>query len=291
MKNIINRRSFIQKVGMLSGICMSPDILNGLDCFEYVFSDQPASLMARTPICFIGVGGSGINIIDYMIEAKLAGVKFIAINTDLKGLERSKAEIKIQIGRKITNGMGTENNPQVGKDAALENIQTIKEAIYGSHMVFIITGLGGGTGTGAAPVVAEICHEMEILTIAVVSKPFTFEGKKRMVRAEMGLRALRAVVDTVIIIPTDCFRSLVNKEATAFDLFTKIDEIFYHSVSGIMLSGFPCVNFANMRSEPSKTGMVTLSGTRGVNLKFTTCVLLTLEEITEATIYCQKSEP
>jgi cell division protein FtsZ len=180
--------------------------------------------------------------------------------------------------------MGTENNPQIGEDAALENIQTIKEATYGSHRVFIITGLGGGTGTGAAPVIAEICHKMKILTIAVVSKPFAFEGKKRMIHAEMGLKALRAAVDAVVIIPNDCIRSLVNKEAKALDMFTKVNEIIYRSVSDIILSGFSCMDFANMKSKSSKTGMVNLSGVRGVNLKFTTCVLLTLEEITEATI-------
>lgn len=280
MNNIISRRSFIQKIGMMSGLCMSTDILNGLDCFENVLPDHSTSVKAQTPPCFIGVGGAGINMIDYMIEAKLVGAKFIVINTDLKGLERSKAETKIQIGKYLTDGAGAGNNPLVGKNSALENMQTIKEAVSGTQMVFIITGLGGGTGTGAAPVIAEICHEMDILTIAVVSKPFSFEGKKRMFHAEMGLRALRSIVDAVIIIPNDCFRSLVNKEAKVFDLFTKVNENFYHSVSGIMLSGFPHVDCANMRSELSKTRSVSIPGERGVTLKFKTCISLTLEEIT-----------
>lgn len=267
---------------MMSGLCVSTDILNSLDCFENVSSDHSTSVKAQTPICFIGVGGAGIIIIDYMIEAKPAGAKFIVVNTDLKGLERSKAETKIQIGKNLTGGTGAGNNPLVGKDLALENIQTIKKAVSGTHMVYIIAGLGRGTGTGAAPVIAEICHEMDIPTIAVVSKPFAFEGKKRMYHAEMGLSALRSIVDAVIIIPNDCLRSLVNKEATIFSLFAKINEIFYHSVSGIMLSGFPCVDFATKRSKTSKTGIVTLYGARGVNLKFKTCISLTLEEITGA---------
>lgn len=264
---------------MMSGLCMSTDIINSLNCFENVLPDHSTSVKAQTPTCFIGVGGAGINMIDYLIEAKLAGAKFIVINTDITCLERSKAEIKIQIGKNLTNGTGSERNPRIGKDSALENMQTIKEAVSGTQMVFIITGLGGGTGTGAAPVIAEICHEMDIPTIAVVSKPFAFEGKKSMFYAEMGLRALRSIVDAVIIIPYDCFRGLVNKEAKALELFTKMDEIIYRSVSGIIFSGFPCVDFVKKRS---KTGIVTLSGARGVNLKFKTCISLTLEEITEA---------
>lgn len=277
------------------------------------FSFLEAEKSAKIKV--IGVGGAGGNAINNMIDAKLVGVKFIAANTDSQALENSKAETKIQIGCKITEGLGAGANPLVGKDAALENLQSIKDALEGSHMVFITAGLGGGTGTGAAPVVAEICKEMGILTVAVVSKPFTFEGKKRMAQAEMGLQALRSFTDTVITIPNDRLRSLAHKKATMVDMFRKADEILHHSVKGItdliMLPGLVNLDFADVRTTMSKAGMaimgigiatgenrakeaaekaishplledISIAGARGVLMNITSGSDLTLEEMTEA---------
>ncbi|GAB6097265.1 cell division protein FtsZ [Desulfatiferula olefinivorans] len=277
--------------------------------FSFVEAEKSAKIKV------IGVGGAGGNAINNMIEAKLAGVKFIAANTDAQALENSKAETKIQLGCKITEGLGAGANPAVGKEAAIENIQSIKEALEGSHMVFITAGLGGGTGTGAAPVVAEICKEMGILTVAVVSKPFSFEGKKRMAQAEQGLSALRAQTDTVITIPNDRLRSLAQKKATMIDMFRKADEILHHSVKGItdliMLPGLVNLDFADVRTTMSKAGMaimgigiatgenrakeaaekaishplledISISGAKGVLMNITSGSDLTLEEMTEA---------
>lgn len=263
----------------------------------------------------IGVGGAGGNAINNMIEAKLVGVKFIAANTDAQALDQSKAETRIQIGAKITEGLGAGANPDVGKDAAIESIQAIREAIEGSHMVFITAGLGGGTGTGAAPVVAEICKEMGILTVAVVSKPFSFEGKKRMAQAEVGLQALRSFTDTVITIPNDRLRSLAQKKATMIDMFRKADEILHHSVKGItdliMVPGMVNLDFADVRTTMSKAGMaimgigiasgenrakeaaekaishplledISIAGAKGVLINITSGSDLTLDEMTEA---------
>lgn len=263
----------------------------------------------------IGVGGAGGNAINNMIEANLAGVKFIAANTDAQALDQSRAETRIQIGAKITEGLGAGANPEVGKEAALESIQAIREAIEGSHMVFITAGLGGGTGTGAAPVVAEICKEMGILTVAVVSRPFSFEGKKRMAQAETGLQALRSFTDTVITIPNDRLRSLAQKKATMIDMFRKADEILHHSVKGItdliMVPGMVNLDFADVRTTMSKAGMaimgigiasgdnrareaaekaishplledISVAGAKGVLINITSASDLTMEEMTEA---------
>ena len=277
--------------------------------FSFVEAEKTAKIKV------IGVGGAGGNAINNMIDAKLVGVKFIAANTDAQALDQSKAEIKIQIGSKITEGLGAGANPNVGKDAAIESIQAIRESLEGSHMVFITAGLGGGTGTGAAPVVAEICKEMGILTVAVVSKPFSFEGKKRMAQAETGLQALRSFTDTVITIPNDRLRSLAQKKATMIDMFRKADEILHHSVKGItdliMLPGMVNLDFADVKTTMSKAGMaimgigiasgenrareaaekaishplledISISGAKGVLMNITSGSDLTLEEMTEA---------
>ncbi len=277
------------------------------------FSFMEAEKTAKIKV--IGVGGAGGNAINNMIDAKLVGVKFIAANTDAQALDQSKAETRIQIGAKITEGLGAGANPNVGKDAAIESIQAIREAIEGSHMVFITAGLGGGTGTGAAPVVAEICKEMGILTVAVVSKPFSFEGKKRMAQAEVGLQALRSFTDTVITIPNDRLRSLAQKKATMIDMFRKADEILHHSVKGItdliMVPGMVNLDFADVRTTMSKAGMaimgigiasgenrakeaaekaishplledISIAGAKGVLINITSGSDLTLEEMTEA---------
>jgi len=192
--------------------------------FTYVENDKTAKIKV------IGVGGAGGNAINNMIAGKLQGVKFICANTDAQALEVSKAEIKLQLGEKLTEGLGAGANPNIGRDAALENRDAIRKSLENSHMVFITAGFGGGTGTGAAPVIAEICKEIGALTVAVVTKPFSFEGKKRTRQAEEGIDTLKQVADTVITIPNDRLRALASKNAKMIEMFKKADEILLHSV-------------------------------------------------------------
>ena len=221
--------------------------------FTYIDQEKSAKIKV------IGVGGAGGNAINNMIADNLQGVKFIVANTDAQALEMSRAPLKIQLGTGITQGLGAGANPQVGREAALENIDEIREALADSHMVFITAGLGGGTGTGAAPVIAEICKDLGALTVAVVSKPFSFEGKKRAKLAEDGLCALKKVVDTAITIPNDRLRGLASKKATLMEMFKKADEILLHSVKGItdliMMPGLVNLDFADVRNTMSRAGM------------------------------------
>jgi cell division protein FtsZ len=263
----------------------------------------------------IGVGGAGGNAINNMIDSELHGVKFIAANTDSQSLETSKATVKIQIGEQLTQGLGAGANPQVGREAALENAEAIKSVLEGSHMVFITAGFGGGTGTGAAPVIAEICKEMDVLTVAVVTKPFSFEGGKRAKQAEEGINVLRKVADTVITIPNDRLRGLASKNARMIDMFKKADEVLLHSVKGItdliMIPGLINLDFADVKTIMSKAGMaimgigiasgdnraieaaeraishplledISISGAKGVLMNITSNSDLTMEEMTEA---------
>ena len=183
--------------------------------FTYVENEKSAKIKV------IGVGGAGGNAINNMIDSSLQGVRFIAANTDAQALESSKVPIKIQIGEKLTEGLGAGANPQVGRDAAFETEGALREALEGSHMVFITAGFGGGTGTGAVPVIAEICKDLGALTVAVVTKPFSFEGRKRTQQAEEGIITLREVADTVITIPNDRLRGLASKNATMIEMFKK----------------------------------------------------------------------
>jgi cell division protein FtsZ len=263
----------------------------------------------------IGVGGAGGNAINNMIDSELHGVKFIAANTDSQSLETSKATVKIQIGEQLTQGLGAGANPQIGREAALENSDAIKRVLEGSHMVFITAGFGGGTGTGAAPVIAEICKEMDVLTVAVVTKPFSFEGGKRAKQAEEGIDVLRKVADTVITIPNDRLRGLASKNARMIDMFKKADEVLLHSVKGItdliMIPGLINLDFADVKTIMSKAGMaimgigiasgdnraieaaeraishplledISISGAKGVLMNITSNSDLTMEEMTEA---------
>jgi len=181
--------------------------------FTYVDNEKSAKIKV------IGVGGAGGNAINNMIASNLRGVKFIAANTDAQALEISQAPVRIQLGTGITEGLGAGADPQVGRDAALENEEEIRETLANSHMVFITAGFGGGTGTGAAPVIAEICKDLGALTVAVVTRPFSFEGKKRSKQAESGIDALKQVVDTAITIPNDRLRGLASKKATLMEMF------------------------------------------------------------------------
>ncbi len=277
--------------------------------FSYVENEKSARIKV------IGVGGAGTNAVNNMIEANLQGVKFIVANTDIQSLDTSKAEQKIQLGAELTEGLGAGANPGTGKEAALENIEEIREALAESHMVFITAGFGGGTGTGATPVIAEICRDLGILTVAVVTKPFSFEGRKRAKQAEDGINKLRDITDTVITIPNDRLRGIAPKGAKLIDMFVKADEILHHSVKGItdliMLPGLVNLDFADVKTTMSKAGMalmgigiasgenrateaaeraishplledISISGARAVLMNITCTSELTLDEMTEA---------
>jgi cell division protein FtsZ len=270
---------------------------------------------SKAKIKVIGVGGAGGNAVNNMISSNLAGVKFIAANTDVQALDKSMAPIKIQIGEKLTQGLGAGAMPQIGRDAALETEETIKKSIEDSHMVFITAGFGGGTGTGAAPVIAKICKEMGALTVAVVTKPFSFEGKKRMRQAEEGITELKKFADTVITIPNDRMRGLASKNAKMIDMFRKADEVLLHSVKGItdliMMPGIVNLDFADVKTTMSKAGMaimgigvgsgdnraleaaehaishplledISIKGAKGLLMNITCGSDLTMEEVTEA---------
>jgi len=221
--------------------------------FTYVDQEKSAKIKV------IGVGGAGGNAVNNMIASSLQGVKFIAANTDSQALEISRAPVKIQMGEKLTQGLGAGANPQIGRDAALESEEALRNALADSHMVFITAGFGGGTGTGAAPVIAEICKDLGALTVAVVTKPFAFEGKKRTTLADEGLEALKKVVDTAITIPNDRLRGLAPRNAKLMEMFLKADEILLHSVKGItdliMMPGLVNLDFADVKTTMSKAGM------------------------------------
>jgi len=195
-----------------------------------IFIDEPPITGAKIKV--IGVGGGGGNAVNRMIEAGIKGVEFIVANTDLQALNASKAPIKIQLGSKSTRGLGAGSNPNVGREAALEDHEKLLDVLEGSDMVFVTAGLGGGTGTGAAPVVASLAIELGALTVAIVTKPFTVEGKKRMAQAEQGLSELRGCVDTIITIPNSKLRE-VEENITLLDAFRRADEILLQAVQGI----------------------------------------------------------
>ncbi len=181
----------------------------------------------------IGCGGGGGNAINRMVDAGLRGVDFIAINTDRQALAMSKASTTIQIGEKLTKGLGAGAVPETGRHAAEESREEIAEAIKGADLVFVTAGMGGGTGTGAAPIVAEIARDMKCLTIAVVTKPFQFEGKQRMKNAEMGVIDLKQRVDTLVVIPNDRLLQVVNKGTTMLEAFGIADDVLRQGIQGI----------------------------------------------------------
>lgn len=195
-----------------------------------MFIDEPPITGARIKV--IGVGGGGSNAVNRMIEAGIKGVEFIVANTDLQALNASKAPMKIQLGSKSTRGLGAGSNPEVGRQAALEDTEKLLDVLEDSDMVFVTSGLGGGTGTGAAPVVASLAMELGALTVAVVTKPFTVEGKKRMAQAEKGLAELRGCVDTLITIPNSKLRE-VEERITVLDAFKRADDVLLQAVRGI----------------------------------------------------------
>ncbi len=206
----------------------------------------------------IGVGGGGCNAVNRMIESGVQGVEFIVANTDLQVLNVSKAETKLQIGKSITNGLGAGANPDVGREAALESKKEIEEALSGADMVFVTCGMGGGTGTGAAPIVAEIAQELGALTVGIVTKPFRFEGKKRMDHAEIGIEELRHHVDTIIVIPNDRLRDIIDRTTPMMEAFKEVDNVLRRGVQSISdliaVSGLVNLDFADVKTIMSKRG-------------------------------------
>lgn len=207
----------------------------------------------------IGVGGGGNNAVAHMIEEGIEDVKFMCVNTDAQALEISKAEVVMQLGNEITKGLGAGANPQIGKQAAIEDTETIKSMIEGSDMLFITAGMGGGTGTGAAPVIAELAKSMGILTVAVVTKPFAFEGKKRMLVAEEGISELANHVDSLITIPNNKLLSVLGKSVTLLSAFRSANAVLQGAVQGISdlikRGGLVNVDFADVRTVMSEMGM------------------------------------
>lgn len=268
----------------------------------------------------VGVGGGGGNAVNMMITYKLNGVDFIAANTDAQALEVSRAPVKLQLGSDVTRGLGAGSDPDVGRRAATESKDRIRDLIDGADMVFITAGLGGGTGTGGAPVVAEVAREMDILTVAVVTKPFLFEGRRRELNAEEGLRELKEVVDSLIVIPNQRLLSISGRNMSLQEAFKKADDILYHGVKGIsdlvMVPGLINLDFADVKAIMSDMGLAlmgtgmasgegraieaaqraisspllednSIQGARGVLLNITGNADMTLFEVNEASTLVQ----
>jgi len=269
----------------------------------------------QAQIKVVGVGGGGGNAINNMIHSSLKGVSFIAANTDVQALKNSAAEYKLQLGEKLTKGLGAGANPETGREAAQESSDTIREMLAESDMVFVTAGMGGGTGTGAAPIIAEIAREQGALTVGVVTKPFYFEGKQRNSLAEKGIKSLRESVDSIITIPNDRLLSLASKKATFLEMLQKADEVLYYAVKGIsdliMVPGLINLDFADVKAVMSGMGLalmgsgiaqgegrareaamkaitsplledVSIDGAQGLLMNITSGQDLTVEEVHEA---------
>jgi cell division protein FtsZ len=222
--------------------------------FELV---EHVQLGARIKV--IGVGGGGGNAVNTMIAGKLTGVDFIVANTDAQALEANRATVKIQLGEQITKGLGAGANPEIGRRAAMEDEAKLREYLAGADMIFITAGMGGGTGTGGAPVIAKIAHEIGALTVGVVTKPFMFEGKKRMCQADEGIHDLKASVDTLIVIPNQRLLSIAARTTTMLEAFHKADDILLQAVRGIsdliMTPGLINLDFADVRTVMAEMGL------------------------------------
>ena len=206
----------------------------------------------------IGVGGGGNNAVNRMVDNQIKGVQFLAVNTENQVLELSKADVTIQIGEKVTKGLGAGANPQVGEEAAQESREEIIKALEGADMVFVTAGMGGGTGTGAAPIVAECAKEVGALTVGVVTKPFAFEGKRRRAAAEKGIEFLTQKVDTIIVIPNDKLLQVVDKKCTITDAFSKADDVLRQGIKGIsdliQIPGLINLDFADVKTIMTEQG-------------------------------------
>jgi cell division protein FtsZ len=216
------------------------------------------NLDSLATIKVIGVGGGGNNAVNRMIEHGVQGVEFIAVNTDAQALNLSKAEVKMQIGSKLTRGLGAGANPEVGKKAAEESKEQLEEALRGADMVFVTAGMGGGTGTGAAPVIAQIARDLGALTVGVVTRPFTFEGKKRATQASGGISSMKEAVDTLIVIPNDRLLEIVDKSTPMLEAFREADNVLRQGVSGISdliaVPGLINLDFADVKTIMSNKG-------------------------------------
>jgi len=221
---------------------------------EFEINDQNTA-----HIRVIGVGGGGCNAVNRMIEEGLKGVNFMSVNTDKQALNTSKAETKIQIGEKLTKGLGAGANPEIGQKAAEENFEEITKFITGADMIFITAGMGGGTGTGAAPVIAKAAKDLGILTVGVVTKPFTFEGKKRREHAEVGIKYLKKYVDSLVIVPNDRLLQISEKNTTMLEAFLKADDVLKQGVQGISdliaEAGLINLDFADVKTVMSDRGV------------------------------------
>ena len=250
---------------------LGPDIFGRKDVETIQSSDnmelQPAPGINPAKIKVIGVGGGGGNAVNRMIKSGLTGVEFWLMNTDLQVLNYSACPNKIQLGAKLTNGLGAGGEPQVGEKAAEEAQQEITQAIEGADMVFVTAGMGGGTGTGAAPIVAKIAKDLGILTIGVVTKPFSFEGKRRQNQAQQGLEKLREAVDALIVIPNDKLLDVVDRRVSLQESFIVVDEVLLRGVQGISdiitIPGLINVDFADVKSVMQASGSALMGIGRG----------------------------
>ena len=283
------------------------------------YMDETNGFSAK--LIVVGVGGGGCNALNNMVDAGIQGVEFIAVNTDVKSLSTCKAPLKIQIGTKLTEGLGAGANPEVGKKSALEDMDKIKDHLKGAHMVFITCGLGGGTGTGASPVIAEIAKEVGALTVAIATKPFAFEGKNRMTQAENGVLQLKGRVDSLITIPNQRLLSIGGRHMTIMEAFLKADEVLLNAVRSIsdliVGSGHVVVDFADVKTIMCERGMaimgigeangenrareaaqkaissplledISIHGARGVLINVTGNTDMTLNEVSEASTLIQE---
>ena len=236
---------------------MDKNLNRGEESGINIFIDEDPPLTGAR-IKVIGIGGGGGNAVNRMIEAGIEGIEFIVANTDLQALKRSCAPIKIQLGSRLTKGLGAGADPGVGREAALEDSDKIIEVLEGADMVFVTTGLGGGTGTGAAPIVASLATELDALTVAVVTKPFHFEGRRRMQQADQGLRELRECVDTLITIPNERLLHTVDRGVSLADSFRVADDVLRQGVQGISdlitVPGLINLDFADIKTIMAGTG-------------------------------------
>jgi cell division protein FtsZ len=243
---------------------MTPDTRQPSTGINIFIDDDPPLTGARIKV--IGIGGGGSNAVNRMIEAGIEGIEFLVANTDLQALKRSRAPIKIQLGSRLTKGLGAGADPGVGREAALEDTDKIIEVLEGADMVFVTTGLGGGTGTGAAPIVASLATELDALTVAVVTKPFHFEGRRRMQQADQGLRELRECVDTVITIPNERLLHTVDRGVSLSDSFKVADDVLRQAVQGISdlitVPGLINLDFADVKSIMQGMGMALMGAGR-----------------------------
>ena len=226
---------------------------------EYEDNSNLTKMDGTATIKVIGVGGAGNNAVNRMLDLGIKSVEFIAVNTDRQALTKSKASTKIQIGEKITRGLGAGANPDIGAQSAEESKTELSEVLRGADMVFVTCGMGGGTGTGAAPIVAGLAKEMGILTIGVVTKPFTFEGKKRLAQAERGIEALKSKVDTLIVIPNDKLLQIIDRKTSMAEAFLMADDVLRQGVQGISdlitVTGTVNLDFADVKTIMLNTGM------------------------------------